>query len=91
MGFAYMRRSGFYRRLAIRRAWPRWAAQREILGLGVPMSLSYALEATSFTAITLLAARLGTTVMGDRARRVDAAWRPHSSVLARSRHSSRRR
>jgi MATE family multidrug resistance protein len=28
------------------------------------MSLSYALEATSFTAITLLAARLGTTVMG---------------------------
>jgi MATE family multidrug resistance protein len=28
------------------------------------MSLSYALEATSFTAISLLAARLGTTVMG---------------------------
>ena len=65
MGFAYMRRSSeFYRRLVIRRAWPRWAAQREILGLGIPMSLSYALEATSFTAITLLAARLGTTVMG---------------------------
>jgi len=64
MGFGYMRRSEFYRRLAIRRAWPRWAAQREILGLGIPMSLSYALEATSFTAITLLAARLGTTVMG---------------------------
>jgi len=64
MGFAYMRRSGFYRRFAIRRAWPQWAAQREILGLGIPMSLSYTLEATSFTAITLLAARLGTTVMG---------------------------
>src|SRR5262245_2981394 len=64
MGFAYMRRGDFYRRLAIRRAWPRWAAQREILGLGIPMSMSYALEATSFTAITLLAARLGTTVMG---------------------------
>lgn len=64
MGFAYMRRSGFYRRFAIRLAWPRWAAQREILGLGIPMSLSYALEATSFTAISLLAARLGTTVMG---------------------------
>ena len=64
MGFAYMRRSAFYRRLAIHRAWPRWAAQREILGLGVPMSLSYALEATSFTAITFFAARLGTTVMG---------------------------
>src|SRR5262245_26518161 len=64
MGFAYMRRSRFYRRLEIRRAWPRWAAQREILGLGVPMSLSYTLEATSFTAITFFAARLGTTVMG---------------------------
>jgi MATE family multidrug resistance protein len=37
---------------------------REILRLGIPMSLSYALEATSFTAITLLGARLGTTVMG---------------------------
>jgi MATE family multidrug resistance protein len=32
--------------------------------LGIPMSLSYTLEATSFTVITLLAARLGTTVMG---------------------------
>jgi MATE family multidrug resistance protein len=64
MGFAYMHRSPFYHRFAIRRAWPRWSALREILHLGVPMSLSYALEATSFTAITLLAARLGTTVMG---------------------------
>jgi MATE family multidrug resistance protein len=64
MGFAYMSRSPFYRRFAIHRAWPRWSAQREILQLGIPMSLSYALEATSFTAITLFAARLGTTVMG---------------------------
>jgi MATE family, multidrug efflux pump len=64
MGFAYMHGSPFYRRFAIRRAWPRWPAQREILRLGIPMCLSYALESTSFTAITLLAARLGTTVMG---------------------------
>ncbi len=64
MGFVYMRRSPFYRRFIIRRAWPRWPALREILQLGVPMSLSYLLEATSFTVITLLAARLGTTVMG---------------------------
>ena len=64
LGFWYMRRSPFYRRFAIHRAWPRWSVQREILGLGIPMSISYALEATSFTAITLLAARLGTTVMG---------------------------
>jgi multidrug resistance protein, MATE family len=64
MGFGYMHRSAFYHRFAIHWAWPRWSALREILQLGIPMSLSYALEATSFTAITLLAARLGTTVMG---------------------------
>jgi MATE family multidrug resistance protein len=64
MGVSYMRRSPFYDRFIIHWAWPRWSAQREILRLGIPMSLSYALESTSFTAITLLAARLGTTVMG---------------------------
>jgi MATE family multidrug resistance protein len=64
MGVSYMRRSPFYDRFTIRWAWPRWSAQREILRLGIPMSLSYALESMSFTAITLLAARLGTTVMG---------------------------
>ena len=64
MGFGYMHRSPFYRRFAIHWTGPRWPALREILHLGIPMSLSYALEATSFTAITLLAARLGTTVMG---------------------------
>jgi len=64
MGFGYMHRSPFYRRFVIHWAWPRWPVLREILQLGIPMSLSYALEATSFTAITLLSARLGTTVMG---------------------------
>jgi MATE family multidrug resistance protein len=64
MGFGYMHRSPVYHAFAIHRAWPRWPVLREILELGVPMSVSYALEATSFTAITLLAARLGTTVMG---------------------------
>jgi MATE family multidrug resistance protein len=64
MGFGYMHRSSAYRRFVIHWGWPRWRALREILQLGIPMSLSYVLEATSFTAITLLAARLGTTVMG---------------------------
>ena len=64
MGFGYMHRSPVYHAFAIHRAWPRWPVLREILELGVPMSVSYALEATSFTAITLLAARLGTAVMG---------------------------
>jgi len=63
MGFGYMQGSPFYRRFDIHWAWPRWSALREILQLGIPMSVSYALEATSFTAITFLAARLGTTVM----------------------------
>jgi len=64
LGFGYMHRSPFYHRFVIHWAWPRWSVLREILQLGVPMSLSYALEATSFTAMALLAARLGTTVMG---------------------------
>lgn len=63
-GVAYMRRSAFYHRFRIHWTGPRWPMLREILTLGVPMSLSYMLEATSFTAITLLAARLGMTVMG---------------------------
>ena len=35
-----------------------------MLRLGVPMGLSYAVKATSFTFITVLVARLGTNVMG---------------------------
>jgi MATE family multidrug resistance protein len=64
MGMSHMRRSPFYHRFTIHWAWPQWSSQREILQLAIPMSLSYALESMSFTAITLLAARLGTTVMG---------------------------
>jgi Na+-driven multidrug efflux pump len=45
MAFGYMRRSPFYHRFAIHWTWPRWSAQREILQLGIPMSLSYALGA----------------------------------------------
>src|SRR4030095_6672191 len=63
-GFAYMLRSRFYHRFRIHWTGPRSAVLRELLQLGVPMSLSYALEAASFTIITFLAARLGTTVMG---------------------------
>jgi MATE family multidrug resistance protein len=40
MGFAYMRRSPFYRRFGIQWTWPRWPMLREILQLGIPMSLS---------------------------------------------------
>jgi MATE family multidrug resistance protein len=64
MGLAYMRRDPFYQRFSIHWRGPSWPVLRELFALGVPMSLSYTLEATSFTVITLLAARLGTTVMG---------------------------
>ena len=64
-GLAYMRFNPYYRRFAIHWAWPRWPILRELFHLGIPTSLlGYTLEATSFTVITLLAARLGTTVMG---------------------------
>jgi MATE family multidrug resistance protein len=52
-GLTYMRLDPFYRRFAIHWTWPQWLILRELLHL-----------ATSFTVITLLAARLGTTVMG---------------------------
>jgi MATE family, multidrug efflux pump len=63
-GLMYMRLDPFYRRFAIRWTWPHWPILRELFHLGIPMSLGYTLEATSFTVMTLLAARLGTTVMG---------------------------
>ena len=53
-----------YRRFTLRRAWPRWADQRELLRLGVPMGASYLIEVTSFTFMALLIAKLGTVVTG---------------------------
>ena len=64
VGWAHTRVDRFYRRFEIHRAGPRWSVLRELFRLGTPMGLSYALEATSFTFITLLVARLGTSVMG---------------------------
>jgi hypothetical protein len=63
-GWTHTRLDPFYRQFTIVRAWPRWSVLRELIALGVPMGLSYAIEATSFTFITLLVARLGTAVMG---------------------------
>jgi Na+-driven multidrug efflux pump len=55
--------TGVYHRFTIRGGRPRWSVLREQVRLGIPMGLSYALEATSFTFITLMVARLGTGVM----------------------------
>lgn len=42
---------------------PKWAAQRELLRLGIPMGLSYLIEVTAFTFMALFIARLGNTVV----------------------------
>ncbi len=63
-GWTHTRLDPFYRRFEIHWVGPRWPVLRELIRLGIPMGLSYALEATSFTFITLLVARLGTSVMG---------------------------
>jgi len=42
---------------------PKWAAQRELLKLGIPMGLSYLIEVTAFTFMALFIARLGDTVV----------------------------
>jgi MATE family multidrug resistance protein len=44
-------------------AAPRWAAQRELLKLGIPMGLSYLIEVTAFTFMALFIARLGDTML----------------------------
>jgi MATE family multidrug resistance protein len=64
LAWAYMRLDPAYRRFAIGLARPRWPALREHLQLGVPIGLSYVLESTSFSFVTLLIARLGTSVTG---------------------------
>lgn len=42
---------------------PRWAAQRELLKLGIPMGMSYLIEVTAFTFMALFIARLGATAV----------------------------
>jgi MATE family multidrug resistance protein len=64
LAWAYMHLDPTYRRFAIGPARPRWPALREHLQLGVPIGLSYVLESTSFSFMTLLIARLGTSVTG---------------------------
>lgn len=64
LGWTCMRLAPTYRPYAIRFAWPRWAALRDHLRLGVPMGLSHWFEVTSFTFMALLIARLGTGVTG---------------------------
>ena len=86
-GWVYTSLDPFYARFVIVKARPRWSVLREQVQLGIPMGLSYAIEATSFTFITLMVARLGTSVMAGH----QIVCEPrrallHGADLARGRH-----
>lgn len=53
-----------FARFGLRLGRPRWAAQRELLRLGLPMGGSYLVEVIAFTFMALLVAREGTFVTG---------------------------
>lgn len=62
LSWSAWRLDGFYERFrSVRWQGPRWASQRELLKLGVPIGLSTMFEVTSFTFMAILIARLGTS------------------------------
>jgi MATE family multidrug resistance protein len=61
-----LRNASFYRMFGIFGTGfvaPKWAAQRALLKLGIPMGLSYLIEVTAFTFMALFIARLGATAV----------------------------
>ncbi|AOB32031.1 multidrug transporter MatE [Bordetella sp. H567] len=54
----------YYARFKLRVGRPDWAAQKELLRLGLPMGGSYLVEVCAFTFMALLVAREGTFVIG---------------------------
>lgn len=66
VGAVILRSGASYRRFGIFGTGfvrPKWAAQRELLRLGIPMGLSYLIEVTAFTFMALFIARLGETAV----------------------------
>lgn len=61
----YVRTQPLYRPLAIfaRGEWPRAAAQRELLALGLPIGIGIFMEGSLFAAVALIMGTLGTTVV----------------------------
>ena len=55
---------GYFDRFALTLGRPSWAAQKELLRLGLPMGGSYLVEVSAFTFMALLVAREGTYVSG---------------------------
>ena len=50
-----------YRRYGVfaRWSWPRWDDQRRLIGLGVPIGMTFVVDVTAFTFMALFVARLG--------------------------------
>jgi MATE family multidrug resistance protein len=66
VGFTILRTGKSYRAFHIFGSGfiaPRWAAQRTLLKLGIPMGMSYLIEVTAFTFMALFIARLGATAV----------------------------
>ena len=86
-GWAHTRLDPFYRRFAIRGAPPPGPSSASSPARDPRWACPYALEATSFTFITLMVARLGTSVMaGHQIMANLAAPLLHGAALARGRH-----
>lgn len=64
-GLWILRTGAAYRPLAIFAGWewPRWDRIRPLLRLGVPMGLTYLIEITSFTLMSIFITRLGTETL----------------------------
>lgn len=62
---AYVRRRALYRPLEIfaRFDWPQWAAQRELLWLGVPIAIGIFMESSLFAGVGLMMGTLGTDIV----------------------------
>ena len=62
---AMLRLHPIYRPFQLWRGWrgPRWAAQRELLRLGLPTGASYFFEVTAFTLMAVFISHFGTTAL----------------------------
>jgi MATE family multidrug resistance protein len=63
-GIWAIRHDGYYARFKLRLGRPRWADQKELLRLGLPMGGSYLIEICAFSFMALLVAREGMYVTG---------------------------
>ncbi len=64
IGAVVLRRDAVFSTLGLRIGRPRWAEQRELLRLGLPMGGSYLIEVMAFTFMALMVAREGIAVTG---------------------------